>query len=94
MKLNGLNRVLLPLSANIEFTTQVKIVYDNHVCIERLMGDKLKLEQFLFIFNQMDFISKSSYHDELTVVKDKIFMEKSISKFIFYQSLCHSVDVL
>ena len=94
MKLNGLNRVLLPLSANIEFTTQVKIVYDNQVCIEKLMGDKLKLEQFLFVYNQVDFISHSGYHEELTVIKDKTFMENSVSKFIFYQALCHSVEVM
>ena len=51
MKLNGLNRVLLPISANLDFTTKVKIVYDHHVNIDRIMGDKLKLEQYLFIYN-------------------------------------------
>ena len=94
MKLNGINRVLLPISANIEFTTQVKIVYDNHVIIDRIMGDKLKLEQFLFIYDKIDFISKSNLHSELHSTKDKYLMEAGISKFIFYEGLCHSVDVL
>ena len=94
MKLNGINRILLPISANIEFTTQVKIVYDNHVVIDKIMGDKLKLEQFLFIYDKIDYILKSNLHSELITAKDKYLMETGLSKFIFYEGLCHSVDVL
>ena len=94
MKLNGINRILLPISANIDFTTQVKIVYDNHVNIDKIMGDTLKLEQYLFIYDKIDYISKSNLHSELLSAKDKYLMETGISKFIFYEGLCHSVDVL
>ena len=94
MKLNGLNRILLPITANIEFTTQVKIVYDLHCLIDKLMGDKLKLEQYSFIYNEVDYISKSNYHEELFFFKDKNFMEVGVSKYIFYQALCNSVDVM
>ena len=94
MKLNGINRILLPITANIEFTTQVKMVYDLHVLIDRIMGDKLKLEQYSFIYNEIDYISKSNFHEELFYFKDKNFMEIGVSKYIFYQALCHSVDVL
>ena len=94
MKLNGLTRILLPITANIEFTTQVKLVYDLHVSIDRLMGDKLKLEQYSFIFKEIDFISKSNFKDELFFFKDKNFMEIGVSKYIFYQALCNSVEVM
>ena len=94
MKLNGLTRILLPITANIEFTTQVKIVYDLHVSIDRLMGDKLKLEQYSFIFKEIDFISKSNFKEELFFFKDKNFMEIGVSKYIFYQALCNSVAVM
>ena len=94
MKLNGINRILLPITANIEFTTQVKILYDLHVLIDRIMGDKLKLEQYSFIYNEINYISKSNFHEELFYFKDKNFMEIGVSKYIFYQALCHSVDVL
>ena len=94
MKLNGLTRILLPITANIEFTTQVKLVYDLHVSIDRLMGDKLKLEQYSFIFKEIDFISKSNFKEELFFFKDKNFMETGVSKYIFYQALCNSVDVM
>ena len=94
MKLNGINRILLPISANIAFTTQVKIVYDNHVNIDKIMGDKLKLEQYLFIYDKIDYISKSNLHSELHSTKDKYLMETGVSKFIFYEGLCKSVDVL
>ena len=94
MKLNGINRILLPITANIEFTTQVKIVYDLHVLIDKLMGDKLKLEQYSFIYNEIDYIAKSNFHEELFFFKDKNFMEIGVSKYIFYQALCNSVKVL
>ena len=94
MKLNGLTRILLPITANIEFTTQVKLVYDLHVSIDRLMGDKLKLEQYSFIFKEIDFISKSNFKDELFFFKDKNFMEIGVSKYIFYQALCNSVEAM
>lgn len=94
MKLNGLTRILLPITANIEFTTQVKLVYDLHVSIDRLMGDKLKLEQYSFIFKEIDFISKSNFKEELFFFKDKNFMEIGVSKYIFYQALCNSVEVM
>ena len=58
MKLNGLTRILLPITANIEFTTQVKILYDLHVLIDKLMGDKLKLEQYSFIYNGIIFFQR------------------------------------
>ena len=94
MKLNGLNRVLLPISANLDFTTKVKIVYDHHVNIDRIMGDKLKLEQYLFIYKIIEFIVKSNFHNEIMSAKDPFFMETGISKFIFYEGLCHSVQVM
>ena len=94
MKLNGLTRILLPITANIEFTTQVKLVYDLHVSIDRLMGDKLKLEQYSFIFKEIDFIAKSNFKEELFFFKDKNFMENGVSKYIFYQALCNSVEVM
>ena len=94
MKLNGINRILLPITANIEFTTQVKMVYDLHVLIDKLMGDKLKLEQYSFIYNEIDYIAKSNFHEELFFFKDKNFMEIGVSKYIFYQALCNSVKVL
>ena len=94
MKLNGINRILLPITANIEFTTQVKIVYDLHVSVDKLMGDKLKLEQYSFIYKEIDFIAKSNFKDELFFFKDKNFMETGISKYIFYQALCQSVEVM
>ena len=94
MKLNGLNRILLPITANIEFTTLVKIVYDLHVSMDRIMGDKLKLEQYSFIYNQIDFIAKSNFKDELFLFKDKNFIEIGVSKYLFYQALCKSVEVM
>lgn len=58
------------------------------------MGDKLKLEQYSFIYNQIDFIAKSNFKDELFLFKDKNFIEIGVSKYLFYQALCKSVEVM
>jgi hypothetical protein len=85
MKLNGLNRILLPITENIEFTTQVKIVYDLHVLIDRLMGDKLKLEQFSFIYKEIEFISKSNFHEELFFLRIKVLWKQEYQNISFFR---------
>ena len=78
----------------LEKALYVKIVYDLHVSMDRIMGDKLKLEQYSFIYNAIDFIAKSNFKDELFLFKDKNFMEIGISKYIFYLALCKGVQVM
>ena len=65
MELNGLSRVLWPITANIELTTHL------HVLIDKLVGEKLKMEQYSFIYKEIEYIAKSNFHEELFFLKIK-----------------------
>ena len=49
MKLNGLSRVLMPITENVDFIKIVKNVFDLHVIIDNVMGNYLLYEQYIFI---------------------------------------------
>ena len=91
MKLNGLSRVLLPITANVEFIDIIKKVYDLHLIVDALMGNTLKLEQYLFIYDIVKYIIESNLKDEIEKIKSKDFMEKGIGKYIVFTFLCESV---
>ena len=94
MKLNGLSRIMIPISLNTEIVGMIKKVYDMHNVIDRVIGDKLLYEQYMFIYDQINMITKSSLSEELEVYKKKEFIEYCVPKYIFYQSMCHSAKVL
>ena len=49
MKLNGLSRIMIPISLNTEIVGMIKKVYDMHNVIDRVIGDKLLYEQYVYI---------------------------------------------
>ena len=94
MKLNGLSRVLMPITENVDFIKIIKNVFDLHVIIDNVMGNYLLYEQYMFIYNQIKFLLNSSKKDQVEQIKERYFMEECIPKYVFFQSLCHSVKVL
>ena len=94
MKLNGLARIQIPISMNTDIVGMIKQVYDIHNIIDRVLGDKLLYEQYIFIHKQIDMIAHSSLKEELEIYKKKNFIEGCVSRYIFYQSMCHSANVL
>ena len=94
MKLNGLSRILIPIQANEEFIKLLKRIYDIHNVIDRLLGDKLLLEQYLFIYDCIKFIVDSNMKEELEIYKQKDLMENRIPKYVFYMSMVHSAKIL
>ena len=58
------------------------------------MGNYLLYEQYMFIYNQIKFLLNSSKKDQVEQIKERYFMEECIPKYVFFQSLCHSVKVL
>jgi hypothetical protein len=93
MKMNTLSRVLIPCAANIKLVEKVKQLYDLHIIIENMMGDKLKYDQFLFMFHNIKFIHDSNIKEELTVYKDKVFMEDTLPKYIILQVMRKQVSI-
>ena len=93
MKLNGLSRTLIPIQKNTEYIEVLKKIYDMHNIIDRILGDKLLYEQYLFIYDMIKFLHDSVMKEDLEVYKNKKFMEKNVPKYIFYMSLIKSSNV-
>jgi hypothetical protein len=58
------------------------------------MGDKLKYDQFHFNYNHITFIVESNIREEISIFKEKNFMEDAIPKYIILSALKNSVIVL
>ena len=93
MKLNGLARTLIPIQKNTEYIEVLKKIYDIHNIIDRILGDKLLYEQYLFIYDMIKFIHESVMKEDLEVYKTKKFMEQNVPRYIFYMSLIKSSNV-
>ena len=93
MKLNGLVRTLIPIQANTEYIAILKKIYDMHNIIDRILGDKLLYEQYLFIYDMIKFVHDSSMKEDLELYKTKKFMEQNIPRYIFYMSMVRSADI-
>ena len=94
MKLNGLSRVLMPITENVELIKIIKNIFDYHVIIDNVMGNYLLYDQYMFIYNQIKFVINSSKKEQIEQIKDRYFMEECIPKYVFFQSLCYSVKIL
>ena len=93
MKLNGLVRTLIPIQANTEYIALLKKIYDIHNIIDRILGDKLLYDQYLFIYDMIKFIHTSPMKEDLELYKTKKFMEQNIPRYIFYMSMIKSSDI-
>ena len=67
MKLNGLARTLIPIQKNTEYIEVLKKIYDMHNIIDRILGDKLLYDQYLFIYDMIKFIHESVMKEDLEV---------------------------
>ena len=93
MKLNGLVRTLIPIQANTEYIAVLKKIYDMHNIIDRILGDKLLYDQYLFVYDMLKFIHDSPMKEDLELYKTKKFMEQSVPRYIFYMSMVKSADI-
>ena len=93
MKLNGLTRVKIPIQSNIEFIDLLKKIYDLHNIIDRILGDKLLYEQYMFIYDCINFINNSALKEELEIIKNKKLIEFNIPRYIFLMSMIKSANI-
>ena len=94
MKLNGLTRVLMPITLNVDIIKVIKEVFDLHNIIDNVMGNYLLYDQYMFIYNSLLFITQSSASDQIEKLKNRDYMEDCIPKYVIFQSMCKSVEVL
>lgn len=93
MKINGYCRIKMPITANTELLALTKKIFDLHILIEKIMGDKLKCEQYVFIYNSLTFIVESSIKEEITIFKDRNFMEDVLPKYLIFCALKNCVNI-
>ena len=94
MKLNGLTRVLMPITLNVDIIKVIKEVFDLHNIIDNVMGNYLLYDQYIFIYNSIFFLTQSSVSDQVEKLKNRDYMEDNIPKYVIFQSMCKSVEVL
>ena len=94
MKLNGLARVLMPITENKDIIKVIKEIFDLHVIIDNVMGNYLTHEQYMFIYKKIKFLTESTVKEEIEKIKNKDFMEYSVPKFVLFEAMCQSVDVI
>lgn len=94
IKINGTTRIKMPITENTELIQKIKKIYDLHLVIDNLMGDKLKYDQFIFIYNCITFVVESNIKEEISIFKEKNFMEDAIPKYIILSALKNGVMIL
>ena len=94
MKLNGLSRVLMPITLNVDIIKVLKEVFDLHNIIDNVMGNYLLYDQYMFIYNSIKFLTQSTVEEQVEKLKNRDYMEDNIPKYVIYQSMCKSVEVL
>jgi len=94
MKLNGSCRIKMPITANTELIELTKKIFDLHILIDKIIGDRLKWEQYIFIYNSITFIVDSSIKEEITIFKDKNFMEDVLPKYLIFCAIKNCVNIL
>ncbi len=94
MKLNGLTRVLMPITLNVDIIKVIKEVFDLHNIIDNVMGNYLLYDQYIFIYNSILFLTQSSVSEQVEKLKNRDYMEDNIPKYVIFQSMCKSVEVL
>ncbi len=94
MKINGLSRVKMPITQNVEVIEMIRRLYEMHKEIDNLFGDKLSYDTFTFLFSSIQFIEKSTKRDELATIKSKEFTEDAIPRYVILCAMRHAAKIL
>ena len=94
MKLNGITRTLMPITKNIEIIESLKNIFDLHAIINNTMGNYLLYDQYMFIYDSLQFLTTTNYSDQLEILKNRDFMEECVPRYIIYNFINHSAGIL
>lgn len=94
MKLNGITRILMPITKNVEIIESLKIIFDLHNIINNTMGNYLLYDQYMFIYNSLEFLTKTNYNEQFEILKNRNFMEECVPRYVIYNFIVRSAEVL
>lgn len=93
MKANGMSRIEIPIRENKNFTMLMKNIYNLHFKIDRLYGNILSIDQFEFFYKCLFTLIHSNIKEELSILKNKDFMEIALVKYIVLSAMRNSVNI-
>ena len=94
LKMNSMCRIKMPITANTEVVEKIKNIYLLHIIIDNLMGDRLKYDQYIFIYNSLRFIFDSTQRDYLLHLKDDNFIKNAIPKHVILNALIYMTNIV
>lgn len=94
MKLNGITRILMPITRNLEIIESLKNIFDLHNIIDNTMGNYLLYDQYMFIYDSLNFLTTTNYSEQFEILKNRDFMEENIPKYIIYNFIHRSAEIL
>jgi len=94
MKLNGITRILMPITRNTEIIEVIKNVFDLHNIIDNIMGNYLLYDQYMFIYDSLKFLTNSSVSELFEVLKNRDYMEECVPRYVIFRLMCHSAEIL
>ena len=94
MKLNGITRILMPITKNVEIIESLKIIFDLHNIINNTMGNYLLYDQYMFIYDSLEFLTKTNYNEQFEILKNRNFMEECVPRYAIYNFIVRSAEVL
>jgi len=94
LKMNSMCRIKMPITQNTDIVERIKNIYNMHIIIENLMGDKLKYDQYIFIYNAIKFVFDSTQRDYLLHLKDDTFIKDAIPKHVILCALVRMTNII
>ena len=94
MKLNGITRVLMPITKNTEIIESLKNIFDLHNIIDNTMGNYLLYDQYNFIYDSLQFLTTTNYSEQFEILRNRDFMEENVPRYIIYCLISHSAEIL
>ena len=94
MKLNGITRILMPITRNTEIIEVIKNVFDLHNIIDNIMGNYLLYDQYMFIYDSLKFLTNSSVSELFEILKNRDYMEECVPRYVIFRLMCHSAEIL
>ena len=94
MKLNGITRILMPITSNTDIIESIKNIFDLHNIIDNIMGNYLLYDQYMFIYDSLKFLTNSSVSEQIEVLRNRDYMEECVPRYVIFLFMCHSAEIL
>jgi hypothetical protein len=95
MKMNGMSRIQIPIRANKNFTSSCKEIFYLYHKMDRLFGNYLSYDQYLFFYECLNKLQHSNFNlrNEVELLKVREFVEDSLPKYIVLQAMRKAVKI-